>query len=403
VSGLLDGIRVLELGDEPVLFAGRMLGELGADVVLVEPPGGHAARRRQPFLEAPPLNEAAQAGESLYQLHFNAGKRGILLDESTEEGAATLRRLVGGADILLLTGTREVLAERGLDYASLSAAHAGLVHVSVTPFGSDGPMREHRANDLVISAMSGLMCLNGMPEDPPNLPGAEQAYHMASLVAASSALIAIVGRQADPEGRGREVTVSAQEATSMATLQTANANHYTWHGAVPKRNGLGGHSGRNLFQCADGKWISFTIPVGQGPLWGNFVQWLDDAGVPHEFTEEWFDPAFRQPRQATVHEAIERLVGGLPRDEVFHDGQRRRLLTMPVNDVADLFEDEQLRARDFFKPLAHPDLGRSFEIPGPAYHFSAAEAGITRAAPRLGEHTREVLEEWLGATSEGVA
>ena len=396
MTRLLESLRVIDLAGEAALYAGRMLAELGADVIRVEPPGGDAVRQRSPRLDDPERT-------SLYHLHFNGGKRGITLDLTTPRGVLLLRQLIDGADILLTTWTRAELGRRGLDYASLAASTPALVHVSVTPFGPDGPMAEYRANDLVGVAMSGLMYLNGMPEDPPNMPGAEQAYHMASLAAVSSTLIAIVGRRGK-EGRGAEVTVSMQEAASMTTLQTANANLYTWHQEVPRRTGLLGTGVRNLYECADGRWLSFTIPVGTGPLWGNFVEWLDDTGVEHEFTDpEWFDPSYRSPRIATVVDAITRLCAALPRDEVFHDGQRRRMLTMPVNNIADLMEDRQLRARSFYRPVEHPGLGRTIEIPGPAYHFSGADAGLLRPAPTVGEHNTEVFRDILGLTADEIA
>lgn len=391
MGGLLDGVRVLDMAGELALFAGRMLAELGADVVRVEPPGGDAARARSPFVEA-------LSGEavSLYHLHFNAGKRAVELDAATEEGRALLARLLAAADIVLLTEPRGRLEARGLDYATLSARNPGLIHVAVTPFG-DGPMAEYRANDLVITAMSGLMGLNGFPEDPPNVPGAEQGYHMAGLVAASTALVALAGRERDPERRGREVTVSAQEAAAMSTVQTANANYYTWHGQAPKRAGMNSTGARNLAQCADGRWISFTIPVGTGPLWWRFVEWLGELGVEHEcHGEEWADPRYRTPRLDTVNAAIRALCARLPRDDVFHEGQRRRLLVMPVNDTADLFRDAQLRDCGFFREVAHPSLGRVLSLPGPAYHFTRGEAGIARPAPVPAEHTRDVLADWLG-------
>ncbi len=395
MPGPLADVRVLDLAGEAGLFAGRMLAEMGADVARVEPPGGDAARGRPPFLqEVPP---GVPGPVSLYHLHFNAGKRGVTLDRVTPRGAALLQRLASVADIVLLTEPPSALRAQGLGYEDLAALNRSLIWVSITPFGPDGPMSGWRADDLVGVAMGGLMYLNGMPEDPPLAPGAEQAYHMASLAAVSGALLGLAGRERDSERTGRRVDVSMQEAVSMSTLQTANANIYAWHGRVPVRTGLGGSGIRNLFPCSDGKWVSFTIPVGPGPFWGHFVQWLDDLGIPHGFQdEEWADPAFRLPHHAQIASAIEALVSRLPRDVVFHEGQRRRMLVMPVNDVSDLLHDEQLRARGFFRPLEHPALGRSFEVPGPSYQFSATPAGLPRCAPGVGEHNAEVYREWLG-------
>lgn len=183
----------------------------------------------------------------------------------------------------------------------------------------------------------------------------------------------------------------------MTTVQTANANYYSWHGQAPKRSGMASTGARNLFQCADGKWISFTIPVGTGPLWGHFTDWLAALGIEHGcHGEEWFDPAYRSTRLPAVDAAIRALCSRLPREEVFHEGQRRRLLTMPVNNTADLFQDAQLRDRGFFRELEHPSLGRSLAIPGAPYRFSSTEAGIDRPAPESSEHNAGVVADWLG-------
>jgi formyl-CoA transferase len=183
----------------------------------------------------------------------------------------------------------------------------------------------------------------------------------------------------------------------MATLQTANANIYTWHGDIPERQGLTGlGGGRHLFECRDGKWISFTIPVGPGPFFGFFLDWLAEAGVAHGLSEAWLDPSYRTQHSAPVMDAIAALCAKHDREALFHEGQRRRLLVMPVNDVADLVHDRQLRARDYFAAVAHPTLGRTLELPGAAYHFSATTAGIRTPAPAAGEHTDELLETLLG-------
>lgn len=389
--GPLAGVRALDLTGEAGVFAGRMLAELGADVIRVEPPGGDPIRLRPPFLDGsdPPL--------SLHHLHFNAGKRSITLDYTHAEGAALLTRIAEASDIWLDSAAPGAMDALGFGYDRLAAVHPGLVYASITPFGQEGPMRDYRANDLIGAAMSGLMYLNGMLEDPPIMPGAEQAYHMASLAAVSAVLVAIAGRERDPERRGRRVDVSMQEATTMSTLQTANANIYTWHGGIPERQGMVGlGGGRHLFECADGKWISFTIPVGEGPFFGFFLDWLRDEGIAHELSDDFLDPAYRFQHVALVMDAIAALCAKHDREALFHEGQRRRLLLMPVNDVADLVHDPQLRSRDYFATVEHPALGRTLEIPGAAYHFSATPTGIRSAAPALGEHTDEVLESLLG-------
>ena len=197
MSGPLEGLRVIDLAGESGVFAGRMLAELGADVIRVEPPGGDGIPRRPPFLDDP------DHPESLHHLHFNAGKRGITLNAHTPRGVEVLRRLAVIADIWLETEAPGVMDALGLSPVALAELNPGLVYASLTPFGGEGPMAQYRADDLVSVAMSGLMYLNGFPEDPPIAPGAEQAYHIASAALVATTLIALAGRARDSERRGR--------------------------------------------------------------------------------------------------------------------------------------------------------------------------------------------------------
>lgn len=167
-SGALADLRVIDLAGESGAYAGRLFAELGADVIRVEPPDGDAMRRRGPFIDG-----VAGVERSLYHHHFNAGKRGITLDLRRPEGVDVFRRLVSVSDLLIETGSPGTAEEQGMGYETLRDLNPRLIYVSITPL----------ANDLVALAMSGLMYLNGFPEDPPNSPGAEQAYHMGSLAA----------------------------------------------------------------------------------------------------------------------------------------------------------------------------------------------------------------------------
>lgn len=186
----------------------------------------------------------------------------------------------------------------------------------------------------------------------------------------------------------------------MATLQTANANIYTWHGHIPRRTGLTGLGGRALYQCRDGKWLSFTVPIGVPLLWDAFVEWLQDEGIDTPITgEEWRDPAYRFQHPGVTTEAIAELTKRHDRGELFHEGQRRRMLVLPVNNVKDLLEDEQLRARDYFVAVEHPELHSTLRYPGAPYHFSETPAHGDRRAPLLGEHNEEVYGDLLGMSA----
>jgi benzylsuccinate CoA-transferase BbsE subunit len=391
-AGPLADIRVLDLAGESGVYAGRILAELGADVIRIEPPGGDDVRSRPPHLDG-----VDEAERSLYHQHFNAGKRGVTLDIRSPRGAALFRRMVAVADVLIETASPGEMDALDLGFEALSMLNPNLLYTTITPFGQDGPMRDYRGNDLIGVASSGLMWLNGFPDDPPNQPGAEQAYQIASLVAASTTLIALAGRGRDGGGAHR-IDISIQEAASMPTLQHASANAYTWHGNVNTRRGLTGlRGGRDIFQCADGLWISFVVPPYR---WEEFVVWLREHRLAAAFEgDAWRDAFHRIEHAAELTEVMASLASRYDRDDFWHEGQRRRLLLMRVSTVDEIAGDEQLRDRDYFEQFEAPN-GQTLHDTGVAYALSATPAGLPRRAPRLGEHNDEVFGELLGGSDE---
>ena len=389
----LDGIRIVDLSDEAGAFAARQLAELGADVIRVEPPGGGPNRRRRPL-----LNGASGPEASLYHLHFSSGLRSLELDIETDEGADLLRRLVSTADALIETAAPGAMEQLGLGFETLREINPRLLYVTITPFGQDGPFSGYLGDDLIGAATSGLMYLNGLPERPPIVPGAEQAFHMASLAAVSTLLAALVGRDRGATRGGHRIDVSIQEAASMATLQTANANIYTWHGGIPTRVGLAGLAGPHLYRCADGRWVSFVIPLNAPRLWRNFVDWMQEEGISEVFVgERWTDPAFRAENRAELTDAISQLCARHERAYIFREGQRRQMLVMPVNNARDLLEDDHLRQRHTFGATRHPHLERDLVDAEPPFRFSTSPVAKRRPAPTLGEHSRVILDELAAA------
>jgi crotonobetainyl-CoA:carnitine CoA-transferase CaiB-like acyl-CoA transferase len=389
-NGPLAGVRVLDLAGEAGVFVGRALAELGADVIRVES-GADRVRGRRPFLDG-----VAGPERSLYHLHFNAGKRSVQLDPQAPGGQSGLRALALAADIVVAT---PVPGEPGaVDVGPLRAANPELISLSVTPYAPDSPFRGEAGSDLTAVAAGGLMYLNGFPDGPPLRPGAEQGHHMGSLVALATSLLALAARERDPRRRGAAVEVSLQEAASMATLQTANANLYTWHGLVPRRRGLTGPRGeRSLFECRDGRWISFVVPLGAPALWSAFTAWVAELGIESPYDAvEWSQPEYRGAHAAVTAGIIAELCRRHDRDELFREGQRRRMLVMPASTAADLAGSEHLAQRSFLVATEHEHLGRALTDVSAPYRFSATPARLPRRAPRLGEHTAEVMAELAG-------
>ena len=215
MAGPLSGLRVLELTGEHAQFCGKLMADLGADVIKVEPPGGQGTREVGPFLD-----DEAGPERSLYFWHYNTSKRGITLDITKPEGQEVFRKLAATAGLVLESFTAGYLPSLGLGYDSLSADNPGLIMCSVTPFGQDGPWRDYQTSDLLHLAAGGQMASSGydvedVPDAPPIAPGGGNAWHIASHYSYIAIMGALYHR--DFTGEGQYIDVSVHEACSLTT------------------------------------------------------------------------------------------------------------------------------------------------------------------------------------------
>ena len=385
----LADIRVLDLSLEIGAYCTKLLADLGARVVRIEPPEGDVLRHKGPYYRG-----QIDIEKSLRHFQYNTSKQSITLDIEKPEGAALLRLLADRSDVLVEGYTPGHLAGLGLDHERISATNPGLIMASITPFGQQGPYSRFTGTDIVGTAMGGLMALCGFQQDPPNHPGGSQGYHMASIAASTGITLALYARDMDPQRRGAYLDISMQEAVSMSTLQHANGIRYTVLKEIPGRVDLDGVGGGGIIQCRDGRWISFTIPPN---FWDNFVVWLLEHDLAGELIgPEWADLAKRTEDPGPVTKAAESLASLYDRDEFFHEAQRRRLLGMRVNTVEDLYNDEQLNSRGYFVKVEHSDLHEELTYPGPPMVLSETAYEIANAAPRLGQHNEDVFVRELG-------
>src|SRR5262245_13959514 len=213
--GPLDGLRILELADATGQFCGKLLGDLGADVVKIEPPGGERNRRIGPFLDDIPHPE-----RSLSFWYYNTSKRGITLRLETADGCQLFRRLATTADVILETFRPGFLSSLGLDYESLRTQNLGLIMCALTPFGQTGPWRDYLSSDLLHMAAGGEMASSGYdeadaPNAPPIAPGGANAWHMGGHFAYMAITAALVHRTVC--GRGQYIDASIHEACALTT------------------------------------------------------------------------------------------------------------------------------------------------------------------------------------------
>lgn len=345
LAGMLDGLAVLDLTDHRGEIGPWMLGELGADVVKVEPPGGTSARRAYPIHE----------GQSLQYVAYNTGKRLVELDPASAQDRAAFRKLLAAAEIVIDSGPPGLMAAYGVDRSKLLELNPTVVSVLVTAFGSDGPRAEEEASELTIAALGGPVRIQGTPDRAPVKASVPQVWRHTGAEAALAALLAKF--RSDQLGDAQFVDLSAQAAMTWTMLNAMEA--HAVQGADFERTGATLNLAMTIplrRQCADG----YVILVPRGPNGGALVQWMIDDGVvdPSWADEDWstFDARVIDGEPTLMsHEdlidAMDRLCGNYTKRELLERGSELGVTIAPINNVADLLAFEQLAARSFWKPL----------------------------------------------------
>jgi crotonobetainyl-CoA:carnitine CoA-transferase CaiB-like acyl-CoA transferase len=386
----LSGRRVLELADEKGVYCGKLLADMGADVIKIERAGGDATRNLPPFWHDTPDPE-----RSLFFLYMNTSKRGVTLNITRPEGQALFRQLARTAHLIIETFEPGYLDALGIGYASLKADNPGLVFTSITGFGQTGPHKQCKSADLVANALAGALYVTGEAEDPPVVLAGSQAYLMASTCAAASSMIALY--RSTICGEGQHVDISVEEV-NVAVTHICGVGKWFDDGIVPKRMGtaLFASVPSGTYPCKDGL---VYLMINRPLHWKALAQWI------HEVTgnDVVLDPMFegpsskRQPNRDLLDVYISDLTSRFTVDEIYHEGQRRHLAFTPVNTAAAVASDPHLAARDYFVSVEHPGAG-ALRYPGAPYRHSATPWSITRPAPRVGEHNEEVYCGELGLT-----
>ena len=344
----LTGYRVLDISGPMGVYCGKLLADMGADVIKVEPPGGDPMRQTGPFIHGQPDPE-----NSLYWLHFNTNKRSITLDFGTTQGAALLRQLAEKADVFLETCPPGYLDSLGLGHEDLSAINPSLVCVSLTPFGETGPYKDYKASDLVGFAMGGYMYVTGWPHTPPTRLWGSQPYHTASNRAFVGTLLALYHRL--NTGLGQRVSVSMQEAVAATTEHVNMA--YNYEGAPAVRCGFR-HGGQFIatWRCKDGYICLFT---NTQRAWDDLRDWMAQDGMVGDLMEEKYNDRFilRGEHSGHIEEVIQNWALGHTRQEITDWGQDRHHPWGPAATPEELIENPQLWDRGFFIETDSPNTG----------------------------------------------
>jgi len=393
---MLINCRVLDLTDEKGFLCGKILADLGADVIKVEKPGGDLARNRGPFWHDIPEPE-----KSLYWFAYNSNKRGITLNIADIEGQNIFKALTKTADFILESYHPGYLDSINLGYSVLSEIKAGIIVVSITPFGQAGPYRDYVASDMVVMAMSGLQYQTGEPDGPPVNIGLPQACLHAGADAAVGALIAYYHREAT--GKGQHVDVSMQQSTAYFSANTIP--FWELNRTILKRSGhfRSGVSTatlqRQVWQCKDG-FIFFVLIPGKtgGKALKALLEWMSSEGMGSKDIEniDWENMDMATITQETIDlitTPIQRFFLTHTKKEILEEALARSISLCPLSSMSDLLNDRQLRARNFWVEIEHPELGTTIAYPREFVKSSAESCRTRLRAPMIGEHNKEIYEE----------
>jgi crotonobetainyl-CoA:carnitine CoA-transferase CaiB-like acyl-CoA transferase len=390
---LLSSYRVLDLADDRGIFFGRVLGDLGADVIKVEPLMGDPARSVGPF-----HHDVQDDESSLFWQLYAINKRSVAMDIEVPESREALLNLVRSADFLIESFKPGYLGSLGLGYDELAKINPGLIYVSISPFGQTGPYRDYEATDLTGMALSGFMHLTGDEDRPPVRVTVPQFWTLGAATGVAGAMLAHHQRLAS--GRGQYVDVSCQQAAAR-TLSHA-PQYWDMNQVNLRRRGpfrpVGERAMRVNWVCADG-YVNFIQPGGVvgGRNMAALCAWMEEEGFGSaELSATDFGAIGFGQISTELLEAMNRGLGAFfqAKTKIFlADGAlQRRVLLFPVNTPSDIFAYPQLEARKFFQRI-EPPTGKPYKTLGMFVKSSVKPLAIRRRAPMLGEHTTEVLSE----------
>ena len=399
IDFLLAPYRVLDLTDERGLLAGKILADLGADVIQIEPPGGSPARNIGPFYGDDPRPE-----KSLYWWAYAANKRSITLDLERRDGRALLEKLVAKADFLIESYDPGYLEGLGLSYEPLAGINPNLVMVSITAFGQDGPYSNYLASDIVGMALGGFMYLTGDDDRPPIRISFPHFYLHGGAAGATAAMLAHTHRVTS--GQGQYVDVSCQQAVAKTLAHAPQI--WDIEGAVLKRMGVyrqasGENRVRINWPCKDG-YVNYMVQGG-GVAYSTraLLAWMqeDHFNVTELEAIDWEEMgygAITPELMAQLGEPLGDFFKSHTRAELVQGSLDRRILLFPVATPAALQGHPQLEARGYFKELEHAELGAAVQYPGAFIKSGDGGdiAGLYRRPPLIGEHNVEIYQGELG-------
>jgi benzylsuccinate CoA-transferase BbsE subunit len=406
MQNAIDACRVLDLTDDKGFFCAKILADLGADVIKIETPGGDPARRIGPFYKDDPDPE-----KNLHWFAYNLNKRGITLDIETEEGRALFKKLVEKADFVIESFSVGTLEGLGLGYETLRAINPRVILTSITPFGQTGPYKDYQGSDLIGMAMGGLAYITGNAGESPVRMSFPQSTLLASAEAAAATMIAHYRRETTGQGQWVDCSIQASVAGKLSnavptwelsrSILKREGSHMFGRGAKLKM--------RLLWPCKDG-YVTFAIMGGKLGAKSNqtVAQWIIEADMAPESFQQIDWPALDIAKQTQEdQDRLEAVVGAFfatqSKAEIYRRANEEGVLLCVQSSCGDILENEQLRSREFWVQVDHPELGASLTYPGPFLKATRTPPSIRRRAPLIGEHNAEIYGGELGLSEGEIA
>lgn len=399
-EGMMSPYRALDLTDEKGFLCGKVLGDMGADVIKIERPGGDPARNIGPFYHDEPHPE-----KSLFWFAFNTSKRGITLNLETADGQEIFKKLLKTTDFVIESFSPGYLDKIGLGYSALAEINPRVIMVSITPFGQTGPYKDYKAPNLVAWAMGTHLYIWGDKDRPPiGIDYHSQPDLLGSVDAVVGALLAL--RYREMTGEGQHVDESIHEAVIRCPFLVVP----TW--SMVKRNVIRGDmSNPNLniprvWECKDGEVVwSYRGGDRASDLNGPLVKWMEREGMATEYLVNFDWDRFNL--RTTTQDVIDRIseptakfFEKYTKAEIMEGALGGRVDVYPVSTTKDLLENPQFKARNFWTELEHSELGSTLPYPGGHATTTEASPKPSRRAPLIGEHNLEIYEKELGLSRE---
>ncbi len=398
---LLAPYRVLDLTDLKGHLCGKVLAEMGADVLKIEPPGGDSARDLGPFIDDIP-----DRNRSLYWCAYNLSKRGVTLNLESADGRDLFRRLAAKADFVIESFKPGYLDGLGLGYSDLRKIKKDIVLTSITPFGQTGPYKGYESSDLILMGMGGFMSENGYEDSPPIRMSQDQAYNHGGIYGAAASLAAHYDRA--KSGEGQHIDVCIQEALALMfdpPMQAWIMNKKDGTNRVGPQMIRGKILMRLVWPCKDGfvTWRLFTGGA-VGRRTHLIIDWAEEDGQHTGLKgTKWEDIDMldiTQPQLDAWDKVFAEFFMRHTKEQLVEGSLKRHMMIYPVNSITDALTHRHLKARDFWVDVEHPELGRTLKYPGPYWKVHGAPWRTRGRAPLVGEHNEEIFVKELGLTKD---